>query len=140
MRHKKIINQQPVVQTCGRSINHFRACAVTCEELWAQSVTSQGKALALWQACLLKSLPLFILLSIYMAVIRSSVYDERLFSAMDYVKSIVRNRLSENLEACIRAKVQTLSTRDDFPYMDSLERWLQRPRRERVNEFLRTRE
>jgi hypothetical protein len=51
------------------------------------------------------------LLSIYMVIVGSSVEDERLFSAMNFVKSVVRNRLSDNLEACIRAKVQTQFTR-----------------------------
>jgi hypothetical protein len=61
------------------------------------------------------------LLFIYMVVIGTSVEDERLFSAMYFVNSVLRNRLSENLEACIWAKVQTQLTRDDFLYMDALE-------------------
>jgi hypothetical protein len=80
------------------------------------------------------------LLSIYMVIVGSSVEDERLFSAMNFVKSVVRNRLSDNLEACIRAKVQTQFTRYNFPYMEALELWLQKPRRERVNDFLRTKD
>jgi hypothetical protein len=80
------------------------------------------------------------LLSIYMVIVGSSVEDERLFSAMNFVKSVVRNRLSDNLEACIRVKVQTQFTRYNFPYMEALELWLQKPRRERVNEFLRTKD
>jgi hypothetical protein len=46
-----------------------------------------------------------------MVIVGSSVEDERLFSAMNFVKSVVRNRLSDKLEACIRAKVQTQFTR-----------------------------
>jgi hypothetical protein len=69
------------------------------------------------------------LLFVYMVVIGSSVEDERLFSAMNFVNSVVRNRLSENLEACIWAEVQTQFTRDDFSYMDALELWLQKAKK-----------
>jgi hypothetical protein len=43
----KISKQEPVVQMCGRTNHHGRACAVISTELWVLSATSQDRALML---------------------------------------------------------------------------------------------
>jgi hypothetical protein len=79
---KKITNQQPVVQTCGRNINHFLACTVTCTQPWAPRVTRQGQTQAVWQVCLQTGLSLFRIESCPLAPmesLQSNVYTTCVF-------------------------------------------------------------
>ena len=55
-------------------------------------------------------------------MILGSVEDERVFSALGFLKSNVRNKLDKNLETCLRLFVTQYNVRD-FPYERSLAIW-----------------
>ena len=53
---------------------------------------------------------------IALTVVSGSVADERVFSAMNFIKSDVRHRLDANLEACVQVYTQDLFTLSTFPF------------------------
>lgn len=64
------------------------------------------------------------LAEILFVVVGGSVEDERLFSAASFVLSKHRRRLDASLEKCVRMKVQSVFTLDNFPYDEAVQQWL----------------
>ena len=64
----------------------------------------------------------FKLADLCQTMILGSVEDERVFSALGFLKSNVRNKLDKNLETCLRLFVTQYNVRD-FPYDRSLAIW-----------------
>ena len=62
------------------------------------------------------------LLDLCQTMILGSMEDERVFSALCFLKSKVRNKLDKNLETCLRLFVTQYNVRD-FPYDRSLAIW-----------------
>ena len=56
-------------------------------------------------------------------MVNGSEEDERLFSAVNRVKSSIRSRLSNHLEDAIRFAAQPKFTLSTFPFVDALEHW-----------------
>ena len=54
--------------------------------------------------------------SIALMMVSGSVADERAFSAMNFIKNVLRNRLHVNLEACVMMYAQDMLTTASFPY------------------------
>jgi hypothetical protein len=48
-------------------------------------------------------------------MVSGSVADERAFSAMNFIKKYLRNRLDTNLEACLLVHMQDMFTTAIFP-------------------------
>jgi hypothetical protein len=55
-------------------------------------------------------------------MVSGSVSDERAFSAMNFIKNDLRNRLDTNLEACLLVYMQNLFITAIFPYGELQER------------------
>jgi hypothetical protein len=53
---------------------------------------------------------------IALTMVSGSVADERAFSAMNFIKNDLRNRLDTNLEACLLTYMQDMFTTATFPY------------------------
>ena len=51
-----------------------------------------------------------------------SVEDERVFSSMKYIKSLLRNRLTVHLSDCMRL-YKSHYTLQDFPFAAAIDRW-----------------
>ena len=64
----------------------------------------------------------FKLADLCQTMILGLVEDERVFSALGFLKSNVRNKLDKNLEACLRLFVTQYNFRN-FPYDRSLAIW-----------------
>jgi hypothetical protein len=60
---------------------------------------------------------------IALVMVPGSVEDERRISAVNFLKSNVRNRLSKHLGACLRLFSQELFTGSSFPYAKALQEW-----------------
>lgn len=60
---------------------------------------------------------------IAMVTVLGSVEDERTFSTMNWVKSKVRNRRGEHLDASVRLFAQPFWTSETFPYQDAITEW-----------------
>lgn len=58
----------------------------------------------------------FVAAQIALTVVSGSVADERVFSAMNFVKNDLRNRLSTHLESCVQTYTQDLFDISTFPY------------------------
>jgi hypothetical protein len=53
---------------------------------------------------------------ICLTVVCGSVADERVFSAMNFIKNDIRNRLETHLDACVQVYTQDLFDVQSFPY------------------------
>ena len=61
---------------------------------------------------------------IALVMIHVSVEDERLFSALNYIKSDIRNRLiNPNLTNAVRMFVSDRFDLTSFPYAEALDHW-----------------
>jgi len=71
----------------------------------------------------------FKLVDLCQTMILGSVEDERMFSALSFLKSKLRNRLDKNVETCLRLYVTKYDVHN-FPYERALTLWrLERERR-----------
>lgn len=64
----------------------------------------------------------FKLADLCQTMILGSVEDERVFSALEFLKSKIRNKLDINVETCLRLFVTQYNVRD-FPYDRALAIW-----------------
>jgi len=64
----------------------------------------------------------FNLYELYQIMILGSMEDERVSSALQYIKSKTRNRLEKNLESCLRIYVSH-HTLKSFPYDRAITLW-----------------
>ena len=65
-----------------------------------------------------------VLAQLLITVVSGSVANERVFSALEFVKNTRRNALQgDHLEWCARAKVQNVFTLEKFPYEKALAQW-----------------
>ena len=60
-----------------------------------------------------------------------SVEDERVFSALGFLKSKLRNKLDKNLESCLRVYTSRYDV-NTFPYQKAIEIWKKRCKRRGV--------
>jgi hypothetical protein len=81
----------PRVVRSRRSLTHFEAIKKLCTEWFTAS-------------------------EIALTVVSGSVADERVLSAMNFIKSDARNRLDIHLEACLQVYTQDLFSFETLPY------------------------
>ncbi|PNH11804.1 hypothetical protein TSOC_001293 [Tetrabaena socialis] len=67
-------------------------------------------------------------------MVPGSVEDERRFSALAFIKSKVRNRLTDHLGVCMRMFSQEFFTAHTFPYNEALDAW--RPAAEKRGRYM----
>ena len=60
---------------------------------------------------------------ISIVMVGGSVEDERTFSAMNFVKDKLRNRLDDHLELCVRFKTQSMFGLRTFPFTKAIKLW-----------------
>ena len=89
-----------------------------CQEFWTYVEENPGRASTLKEWILLAKL-IFVM-------VPGSVEEERMFSAMKYLKNLYRNRLNEkHLTLCARAFHHSRLTIDNFPYKEAIRHWLE---------------
>jgi len=96
-----------------------------CQEFWAYVTNSPARACTMKQWILLAQL-IFVM-------VPGSVEEERMFSAMKYLKNQYRNRLLEvHLTICARAFHHHRVTLANFPYKQAIRFWLEQKARRMV--------
>ena len=73
----------------------------------------------------------FKLADLCQTMILGSVEDERVFSALGFLKSKLRNKLDKNLESCLRVYTSRYDV-NTFPYQKTMEIWKKRCKRRGV--------
>lgn len=63
--------------------------------------------------------------NISVVLVGGSIEDERVFSAMNFIKDKVRNRLDDHLELCVRLFSQNMFTLHTFPFVQAIAKWRQ---------------
>jgi hypothetical protein len=97
----------------------------------------EGSATKLWtelkQSTLLREeiSEYFKLADLCQTMILGSVEDERVFSALGFLKSKLRNKLDKNLESCLRVYTSRYDV-NTFPYQKAMEIWKKRCKRRGV--------
>jgi hypothetical protein len=89
-----------------------------------------SKVTQMWR--LMSALPLFqlhcsewsVLAEVVLVMVGVSVEDERVFSAMNFIKNALRNRLGTHLERCVRMKGQNEFKVATFPYDEVHASWV----------------
>jgi hypothetical protein len=80
----------------------------------------------------MSALPLFqlhcsewsVLAEVVLVMVGVSVEGERVFSALNFIKNELRNRLGTHLECCVRMKVQNDFKVATFPYDKVHDSWV----------------
>ena len=74
-----------------------------------------------------------LLAKLIFVMVPGSVEEERMFSAMKYLKNLYRNRLGEaHLTICARAFHHPRITISNFPYQEAIQFWLEQVDRRMV--------
>lgn len=94
--------------------------SVTCR---AERLACMWKALSKSPTADLKVGEFIKLAKLLLTVVSGSVADERVFSALEFVKCPRRNKLKQHLELCVRMKAQTMFDLKSFPFDKALVRW-----------------
>lgn len=147
---QKLLFMETMVEQAASILNKRETLVAMSKAAWAKPPSQRtsaecnlpkpadvdGPATLLWQAlsqsCVLvdRLSEFFKVAELALVIVQGSVEDERVFSALAWLKDTKRNRLSaEHLTTCVRMVAQKWYSLEDFPYTKAIEAWKKEKKR-----------